>query len=94
MLEEVCNYQKLYFCKFKDTCRKAHLKEACQDLGAFFYSKNCQKYTLKGAKGTYLKDFCMFGASCCYHHKDESTLLSQNTMEIKIKVDNSKKDFT
>ena len=76
---EVCNYQKFSFYKFKDKCRKTHLKETCHDLSACVEIKICQKRHPRGCKRHALEGFCRFGALCAYHHQDQSTQLTKNS---------------
>ena len=48
MEEEVCMYQKFWFCKFKAQCKNRHLKDLCKDLSACIDPK---KDATKGTLG-------------------------------------------
>ena len=85
MKEEVCNYKKFGFCKFKDLCKKKHLKETCEDLSACENSKSCHKRHPRGCKRHAVEGFCRFGLGCAYHHKEPPT--TKNHLEINMKVE-------
>ena len=89
MEEEVCNHQKFGFCKFKEQCKKKHLKETCKDLSSCADPKGCNKRHPRGCKGYALEGFCRFGDGCWYHHKEVST--NKDISEVKKKVEELEK---
>ena len=50
MEEQRCQYWKFGFCKFKDVCKKIHVKEECKDLSNCQQIKSCKKHILNSVK--------------------------------------------
>ena len=86
---EVCNYQKFGFCKFKEQCKKKHLKELCKDLSACVDPRSCHKRHPRGCKRYALEGFCRFGDGCGYHHKER--LPNKSILEVNKKVEELEK---
>ena len=50
MEEEICQYSKYGYCKFKDTCKRKHYSEDCRDPQTASRSRPAQRDTLNLAK--------------------------------------------
>ena len=74
MEEKTCKYNKYGFSKFKDLCRKEHLKEICQNHGACDNKSECNKRHPKTYKRFTTDRFCRFEKSCAYSHSEPSEL--------------------
>ena len=87
----VCKHFQTGFCKFRNECRKLHIKEICQNKDCT--SQSCNKRYPKPYKYYKSNQACKFGEFCCYEHfksteqNDNEKLLEKVTqMENTIKT--------
>ena len=85
MEEEVCLYQKYGFCRYKDKCKKRHLKQECKDLHSCKTKNICDKRHPRICKRYVGEGSCVFGEKCEYLHKDNT--ISTDQIKIKERVD-------
>ena len=80
---EVCLYNKFGFCKFKELCRKGHVKQICEDSDCK-ETKICSKRHPKVCKRYAAENECKFGVECSYRHIKSAKCLEQNKMKEKV----------
>ena len=68
MEEEICKHFKYGYCKFKDECRKHHVKDICELGTSCKMSKVCPKRHPKTCKKAIFEGFCRHGDHCAYSH--------------------------
>ena len=86
MEEGVCMYNKYGFCKFRDTCKRKHYEEHCEDSSGCCGPKMCQKRHPRPCKRYNTEKGCKFGGVCAYQHKIESINGPENDLEKKVKL--------
>ena len=87
--QEVCGFFKFGYCKFKDTCRKKHHSELCENT-----SCEIRKCLLRHPKiCRYYRDFgrCKFAESCAFKHIENETASSKRFEILEKKVEEDKK---
>ena len=74
MDSHICQHHKFGYCRFKDQCKKEHLKEKCQSLSACTEVKSCNKRHPKACKRFVFEKFCRFNDDSAYLHltRDDS----------------------
>ena len=63
----------------KDTCRKRHFSQVCDDLSECLNIENCKKRYAKTCKRFVASSVYKFKDDCAYHHK---IITDQEDMEI------------
>ena len=66
MEEEICQYNKYGFCKYRDGCKKKHVTLECEDPDCMI-SKNCKQRHPKPCR-KYNLGKCRFENECAYKH--------------------------
>ena len=64
--QSLCNYNKFGFCKFREVCRKQHVKELCEELSCD--GKTCIQRHPKECKFFRNRGYCKFGEWCHFLH--------------------------
>ena len=87
--QSICQFNKFGFCKFKEACRKQHVKESCELISCDGkiciqrHPKECSLFTNRG--------YCKFGEWCHFLHivkKDpEMEKIKSENKEILKKLD-------
>ena len=85
----MCKFQKFGFCKFKERCKKKHLKETCENRSSCVNVKSCEKRHPYECKRSVSEGFCSFGSDCAYHH--QAQVKTNNESEVNAKVDKLEK---
>ena len=80
--QNVCKYNKLGFCKFKDTCKTLHVNEKCENSSCDI--STCSLRHPKVCK--YYREYnrCKFSDRCAYVHVEKD-----NDLE-KLKIENER----
>ena len=90
MEDHVCLYFKYGYCKYKNKCKREHMKEACEDLNHCMDQRICNKRHPRVCK-IYVEDrVCRFRSDCAYHHPLEKEELTFEINDLKEKVDTLK----
>ena len=93
MEDQVCLYFKYGYCKYKNKCKREHMKETCQDLNHCKDQRICNKRHPRVCK-MYVEDrICRLRNDCAYHHpleKEELTFDNKEINDLKEKVDTLK----
>ena len=71
MEDEICQYGKYGYCKFKSECKQKHLSEECEDLENCKIIKSCTKRHPKRCK-KHDSEKCRFGETCAYKHLEST----------------------
>ena len=72
MSEEACQYNKFCFCKFRESCRRYHFQEQCEQEQC--KDKNdCKKRHPKICRKFSSNKGCRFGNDCSYKHSEQSS---------------------
>ena len=106
MEDEICQYSKYGFCKFKESCKRKHFIEDCKELSNCHQVKICPRRHPKPCK-RFASGYCRFQKDCSYSHEiiPKVTVKCEHTETINIlekivreitlkfiKVDNELKD--
>jgi hypothetical protein len=83
---EVCQFAKFGYCKFKESCKRTHLIQICENLSKCDDTKKCNKRHPKDCIKHASENKCRFGEDCAYSHKNMKP--DGNINELKKKVDN------
>ena len=87
--EQVCGFFKFGYCKYKDTCRKKHNSEICDNTSCeirnclFRHPKTCRYFRDLGR--------CKFNESCAFKHIESETTSSKRFEILEKKVEEDKK---
>ena len=68
MEEQICQYSKFGFCKFKDVCKRIHFNDMCKDLSHCQNITGCRKRHPKECHRFSLGN-CKFKSDCEYSHQ-------------------------
>ena len=68
-MEEVCQYGKYGFCKFKEICNRKHYTQICENLSGCKDTKKCHKRHPKDCKRFVSDSGCRFNSECAYNHR-------------------------
>jgi myosin heavy subunit len=72
MEEEICQYNKFGFCRYRSDCKKKHYKSECEHLDDCNTQKNCPKRHPKRCR-KYDSGNCRFQSDCAYKHLQPKT---------------------
>ena len=75
-MEDICKFNKFGYCKYKNECKKNHVKEYCKDGQNCESVKLCTSRHPKMCKRIALEGLCRFGEKCAYSHKRISNFTS------------------
>ena len=84
MEDQLGQYWKFGFCKFKDDCKKIHVKAECKDLSNCQQIKSCRKIHLKQCKLFKSGDSCRFKKGCAYNHQESKSDEKQDGLQEKV----------
>ena len=86
--QNVCDFFKYGFCKFKTACKKQHVMEKCVKSDCDI--KSCRSRHPRVCR--YYRDigFCKFGEWCLFKHDRPSKSLNE-VKEISVKINNIEK---
>ena len=84
MEEEICQYDKFGFCKFRKECKRRHFNEECKDLDKCSSIKTCRKRHPKHCK-RYDSGQCRYKEDCTYKHQEPIKNMEQAQMVEKLK---------
>jgi uncharacterized C2H2 Zn-finger protein len=90
--ESVCKYNKYGYCKFKEKCRRLHIKKTCENNASCTNIKSCLKRHPKVCKLHDLYKSRRFGSDCSYLHT-KSKKESENDERLEY-LENCLKDMT
>ena len=87
--QKVCGFFKFGYCKYKDTCRKKHNSEICENTSCEI--RNCLLRHPKICR--YFRDFgrCKFDELCAFKHIEAETTSSKRLEMLEKKVEENKK---
>ena len=68
-MEEVCQYEKYYFCKLKEICKRKHYSQICEKLSRCKDIKKCHKRHPKDCKRFVSESGCRFKSECAFTHR-------------------------
>ena len=68
-MEEVCQYRKYGFCKFKEICKRKHFIQICDNLSGCKDIQKCYKRHPKDCKRFVSDSGCRFNSECAYNHR-------------------------
>ena len=68
----VCKYNKFGYCKFRDSCKRLHLKETCENGASCASITSCQKRHPRVCKIYEIEQSCRFGSKCSYFHSNST----------------------
>ena len=83
MEDEICQFDKFGYCKYKKECRKRHFSEECQELSNCKSIKTCSKRHPKACT-RHKSGQCRF-EKCAYKHQEPHLNQEQLQMAAKIK---------
>ena len=63
-----CYFSKYGFCRFRETCKRKHYNEICNDSSGCQQIKTCQRRHPKPCK-RFASGSCRFGTECAYNHQ-------------------------
>ena len=81
---EICHYAKFGYCKYKEDCKRKHLKEECEKIISCNNIKTCMKRHPKPCK-KYASGECKFKSDCAYKHVEPTENKEQIKLEEKVK---------
>ena len=84
MEEEICQYHKFGFCKFRKECKRKHFYEECKDLDKCNSKKTCRRRHPKRCK-QYDSGQCRHKEDCAYKHQEPIKNVEQAQMVEKLK---------
>ena len=84
VLENVCQYFKYGYCKYKTRCRMTHIEEECNDKPC---SEKCNKRHPKACFYWVKFGDCKLGRNCAYKHEKNRDMMK---LELKIEELNKK----
>ena len=84
MEEEVGQYDKFGFCRYRNECKKKHFKSECEYLDGCKTPKSCQKRHPKRCR-KYDSGHCRFESDCSYKHLKPKT--NEEHQQLKEKVE-------
>ena len=64
MEDEVCQFGKFGFCRFKESCKRKHYSGVCESLSMCTNIKECPK-----RQEAYSENEFIFKEECAYNHK-------------------------
>ena len=64
-MENICKFNKFGYCKYKEECKKDHVKEECKYGYKCEHVKTCALWHLKMCKMILLEGLCGFGEKVC-----------------------------
>ena len=81
----VCQFYKFGYCRFRDTCRKQHIQETCEDIECDLNA--CNKRHPLTCK--YFIEFqrCKFGEYCCFKHEKVTIRNNEENDKLKKKIE-------
>ena len=71
-IENICLHNKYGFCKFRDTCRKRHVKEKCEKVKCEI--ENCPERHPREFRFFRMFGRCEFTDFCFYEHRIDDNL--------------------
>ena len=89
MEDEVCQYDKFGFCRFKESCKRKHYSEVCENLSMCINIKKCPKRHPKMCRRFNTDNICRFKEECAYSHKRINA--NEDVNGLKDKVDKLEK---
>ena len=83
-------FYKFGFCKFKQSCKKDHVKEECRSGIYCEHIKTCTLRHPKMCKRIILEGLCQFGEKCAYRHYRRPNLQGEGNANVLEKVNSLK----
>ena len=83
MEDEICQYEKYGYCKFKSECKRKHLSEECKDLENCKSIKSCDKRHPKRCK-KHDSGKCRFEETCAYKHLKPTKIKEYEILKEKV----------
>ena len=84
MENEVCQFSKYGYCKYKESCIRIHYTQECQALDECNIIKTCERRHPKICKKFSNGNICKFGNGCAYSHNN--SIQKQEPKDLKDKV--------
>ena len=95
MGDEVCQFGKFGFCKFKESCKRKHYSEVCESLSMCTNIKECPKRHPKMCRRLNSENKCRFKEECAYNHKRIKPNEDVNVLKDKVDIlENTVKELT
>ena len=95
MEDEVCQFGKFGFCKFKESCKRKHYSEVCESLSMCTNIKECPKRHPKMCRRLNSENKCRFKEECTYNNKrinpNEDVIVLKDKVDI---LENTVKELT
>ena len=79
----LCLFNKYGYCKYKETCRKHHVNEKCENVS--FEVAMCRLRHPKFCKFYKNYGYCKF-SPCAFNHKEETFVRESQKMETEMKA--------
>ena len=87
MEDEVCQFGKYGFCKFKGGCRRKHYTEVCEKLSGCKSIKECHKRHPKICRRHFTSgNQCKFKEDCAYTHSKINHDEEKNHLKEKVEI--------
>ena len=83
-MENVCQFFKYGFCKYRETCRQVHYEEICDVVHC--ENLNCAKRHPKDCKYFSKFKICKFGSFCLFSHKHTDVLNQTKDKDLEAKT--------
>ena len=69
MKDEICWFLKFGYCKYKESCKRKHYGQECEELGECSNIKSCEKRHPKRCRKFASGNTCKLKNYCTYSHK-------------------------
>ena len=89
-VEAVCQFFKYGFCKYRETCRKFHSEETCENEHC--ETLNCLKRHPRECKYYKIYKRCKFGSYCLFTHVSEESTKEANDEKLDAKFEYIEKE--
>ena len=86
MEDEVCQFEKFGFCKFKGECKRRHLTKICKSLSGCIYKKHCDIRHPKNCKICAKENGCRHDKECAYTHNATKHVDKRNKLKEKVVI--------